>query len=358
VNIGLMEYVELQCLGARVDGDDLGRRGGAGPADAKAFVFGNRTLMVPTVTDPAKHSVYAIKGETDERVLQKDGKFLGSARIVARPKFYSLDTADGVAYSKIALLHGSDCLASTVIQECVRYNDPAKRCRFCAIGLSLDRGATIHTKTPQQLAEVAAAAKALDGARHVTLTSGSTDPPDAGALYLGKCARAIHQACDLPVEIQFEPPRDKAVFAELRRLGVEDVGMHVESFDEAARARFTPGKAASASVDDYFTAFENALTVFGKNRVSTFIICGLGEDEELTKTMCRRAAAMGVYPYLAPLRPMQGTFMAKAKPPEPAYLYRMVTAVGAMLREYGLSSKQSGAGCVRCRACSALQFVE
>lgn len=352
-----MEYVELQCLGARVDGDDLGRRGGAGPADAKAFVFDGRTLMVPTVTGPAKHSVYAIRGEEGERVLQKDGRFLGTARIVTRPKFYGLDTADGVPYFKIALLHGSDCLASTVVQECVRYNDPAKRCRFCAIGLSLERGATIHTKTPQQLAEVAAAAKALDGARHVTLTSGTTEPADDGALYLGRCARAIRQSADLPTEIQFEPPRDKAVFAELRRMGVADVGMHIESFDPAARARYTPGKAA-VSVDDYFAAFEEAVAVFGKNRVSTFVICGLGEDEELTKTMCRRAAAMGVYPYIAPLRPMRDTFMAKAKPPDPAYLYRMVTAVGGMLREYGLSSKHSGAGCVRCRACSALQFVE
>jgi radical SAM protein (TIGR04043 family) len=357
MNIGLMEYIELQCLGARVDGGDLGRRGGAGPADAKAFVFGDRPLMVPTLTGPAKHSAYALKGEDDERVLQKDGRFLGTARAVARPKFYGLDTADGVSYAKIALLHGSDCLASTVVQECARYNEPAKRCRFCAIGLSLARGATIHTKTPQQLAEVAAAAKALDGVRHVTLTSGSSDPPDEGALYLGKCARAIRQSADLPVEIQFEPPRDTAVFAELRRLGVGDVGLHIESFDQAARERFTPGKAA-VSVDDYFAAFDAALAVFGKNRVSTFVICGLGEDEELTKSLCRRAAAMGVYPYLAPLRPMQGTFMAKASPPEPAYLYRVVTAVGAMLREYGLSSKQSGAGCVRCRACSALQFVE
>jgi radical SAM protein (TIGR04043 family) len=357
MTIGLREYIELQCLGARVDGDDLGRRGGAGPADAKAFVFDGQPLMVPTLTGPATCSDYAIKGETGERVLQKDGKFLGTIRILPRPKFYGLDTADGVPYSKIALLHGADCLASTVIQECVRYNDPAKRCRFCAIGLSLERGATIHTKTPQQLAEVAAAAKALDGARHVTLTSGSTDPPDAGALYLGTCARAIRQSADLPVEIQFEPPRDKAVFAELKRLGVADVGMHIESFDQAARERYTPGKSA-VSVDDYFAAFENAVAVFGKNRVSTFVICGLGEDEDLTKAMCRQAAAMGVYPYLAPLRPMQGTFMAKAKPPDPAYLYRMVTAVGAMLREYGLNSRKSGAGCVRCRACSALQFVE
>ena len=56
-----------------------------------------------------------------------------------RPAFYDLTTADGMPYEKIARLHGSDVLATTVVQTCIRY-DEAERCRFCAIEESLASG--------------------------------------------------------------------------------------------------------------------------------------------------------------------------------------------------------------------------
>ena len=76
---------------------------------------------------------------------------------VVRPKFYDLQTDEGVAYDKIAKLHGKNVLATTVVQTCVRY-DESERCRFCAIEASLDAGTTIAVKTPAMLAEVAEAA--------------------------------------------------------------------------------------------------------------------------------------------------------------------------------------------------------
>ena len=36
------------------------------------------------------------------------------------PRFYDLTTPDGVPYSHIATLHGSDVLATTVLQTCIR----------------------------------------------------------------------------------------------------------------------------------------------------------------------------------------------------------------------------------------------
>ena len=229
------------------------------------------------------------------------------------------------------------------------------RCRFCAIGVSLEKGATIHTKTPAQLAEVAAAAKRLDGVAHVTLTSGTTRVPDRGAHYLGECAAAIKRAAGLPVQAQFEPPEDDATFAALRDLGVDDVGLHVESFDERVRARVTPGK-AEISLQAYFRAFEAAVRVFGRGKVSTYVILGLGEDEAITLEGCRRAAELGVYPFVVPLRPLMDTFLAKATPPPADYMQRMYATVGAMLRRYALSSDASSAGCVRCGACSLLKL--
>lgn len=120
------------------------------------------------------------------------------------PKSYSLTTSDGIPYWKIALLH-LDSLASTVIQTCVYWGNE-RQCHFCGIELSLDAGRTIPVKKPRQLAEVAKAARDLDGAVDVTLTTGTTNARDKGAVYLAKCAQAIKQSSGLPVQGQFEPP--------------------------------------------------------------------------------------------------------------------------------------------------------
>jgi radical SAM protein (TIGR04043 family)/putative N-acetyltransferase (TIGR04045 family) len=353
----LADYVVLQSQGVRIDEREAVRRGGAGPADAGTYVIDGRPVMMPALGRSARNSRYALIPEDGMFRLEKDGKPLCRVNPVSRPRFYAGATADGIPYVKIARLHGKDCLASTVVQECVRYNSPETRCRFCAIGASLAHGSTIRTKTPAQLAEVALAAKRLDGVTHVTLTAGTSRSLDDRALYLAECAAAIQGAAGLPVEIQFEPLRDKSLYSRLRSMGVTDVGMHVESFDPAVRRRMTPGK-AEIGLEEYFDAFAEAVAVFGRNKVSTYVILGMGEDETLTLEGCARAAALGVYPVVVPLRPLLDSCLAEAEPVDPEYLGRMYRVMGSILQKNGLSAESSTAGCVRCKACSLLQFTE
>lgn len=353
----IMDLIELQTCGVSGVCDEMGRNGGAGPSGAKTFLFGSTALMIPTLNEAARQSKFTFEKRDGSFVIRKAGKIIDTAKEVSSPRFYDLSTSDGISYKKIARLHGSDCLASTVIQECVRYNDTRLRCRFCGIGLSLESGTTIHTKTPEQLAEVAVAAKEMDGVTHVVLTSGTTNPVGKGVEYLGLCAQAVKQASGLPVQIQFEPPEDPAIYQKLKELGVDDVGIHIESFDPQVRKRCTPGKTA-ISEETYFQAFKDAVTVFGRNRVSTYVILGLGEDEALTLAQCHRAIEIGVYPFVVPLRPVDNTYMARVKPPSTEYLHRMYDTVAKMLKVEEMSADKCGAGCVKCKACSILQLIE
>ena len=91
-----------------------------------------------------------------------------------------MQTADGVPYWKIALLH-LDSIASTVVQKCI-YWGTHEQCGFC--GIELTRGEqTLSVKTPAQLAEVCTAARDYDHAVDVTLTTGSLNRRDRGAIY-------------------------------------------------------------------------------------------------------------------------------------------------------------------------------
>ena len=144
---------ELQALGLG-SGDDAdsappGRRGGAGPSDHRAVSLGAHTLMVPT--GAGKQSPFRLRvlgDDANRALLLRDGQPLAEVEVPTTPRFYALATAEGVPYAKIALLHSRRVLASTVLQSCVRYADPAKACQFCAIGTSLREGPHPGAKKP------------------------------------------------------------------------------------------------------------------------------------------------------------------------------------------------------------------
>jgi radical SAM protein (TIGR04043 family) len=340
--------VDVAILGVRVDAP-VRRSGGAGPSDDGHLLVGGAGAAIPLNPD----SPYVVRdgglwlGETDLDL---------PVRPILRPRFYDLVTADGVPYEKIARLHGSNVLATTVVQTCIRYGE-SDRCRFCTIEESLRAGATIGAKTPAQLAEVAEAAVRLDGIKQMVMTTGTTSGPDRGARVLARSVRAVLAAVPgLPIQVQCEPPADLAWITELKEAGATAIGIHIESLDESVRARWMPGK-ATVPVTAYEAAWDEAVRVFGRNRVSTYLLAGLGEDPDELVDGAARLIARGVYPFVVPYRPMKDSLAGRdgAAGPDPAVVSDITTRVGALLRAAGMSGAEQGAGCAACGACSALQ---
>ncbi|MGQ0670942.1 MAG: MSMEG_0568 family radical SAM protein [Actinomycetota bacterium] len=347
---------ELQSYGVRIEEDGLeGRRGGAGPADAGMIYVDGTPVTFPFISEYVASSPFVLRRDGKGWDLYREDHRLAGAQIPPRPKIYDLETADGIPYWKIALLH-LDSLASTVIQTCVYWGNE-DQCRFCGIEVSLEAGRTIPVKRPEQLAEVAKAAKELDGAADVTLTTGTARSPDKGALYVAKCAKAIKDASGLPVQAQFEPPEDLSGLEAVREMGVDAVGMHVESFDPKVLEWVAPAKARTG-VEGYFRAWERAVELFGRGQVSTYVILGMGEDPNVTVAGCRRAVDMGVYPFVVPLRPVPGSLMEDFLPPPPDYVESMYRQVVPYVVSHGLGSWDVRAGCARCQACSVMGTFE
>jgi radical SAM protein (TIGR04043 family) len=340
--------VDLAVHGVQVDAP-VARTKGAGPSDDGHVVIDGQNATLPR--NPA--SPYAVR---DGRVF-RGGLDLGlSVEPVRRPHFYDLVTADGVSYDKIALLHGRDVLATTVVQTCIRYAEP-DRCRFCSIEESLKAGATIAAKTPAQLAEVAEAAVRLDGIRQMVMTTGTTHAPDRGARPLVRCVRAVlERVPGLPIQVQIEPPRDLGVISELQAAGATSIGIHVESLDDVVRRRWMPGK-STVALAQYEGAWDEAVRVFGRNRVSTYLLIGMGEDPDELVAGAARLIERGVYPFVVPMRPMVGTLAHRdGARPAPAAVVRSVTErVAALLRAAGMTGADQEAGCAACGACSLLQ---
>jgi radical SAM protein (TIGR04043 family)/putative N-acetyltransferase (TIGR04045 family) len=347
---------ELQSLGVRIQERILQRKGGAGPADGGSILIEGIPVNVPVGSTYVMKSPYSVEHRDGHTKLFKDVQELLPVSFIQRPKFYDYETADQVPCSQIALLHGKDCLATSVIQTCIYWNS-TQRCRFCGIELSLDNKQTIKVKTPQQLADVASKAKELDSVSHVVLTTGTDRPPGKELSSLASCAYAIKEAAGLPVHAQFLPPLNQEMLHELKYAGVDTVGIHIESFDSEILSRIAPCK-ASIGLERYEQAWKKAVDLFGPNQVSSFVIVGLGEQPGSVISGCEGLADLGVYPFVVPLRPIPGSLMKDAAPPDPEVMKYIYERVADILREKGLSAARSLAGCVRCGACSALHSFE
>ncbi|WP_051796909.1 MSMEG_0568 family radical SAM protein [Catenuloplanes japonicus] len=263
------------------------------------------------------------------------------------PRFYGLVTADGVPYHRIARLPEPGLVTATVVQTCVRY-DESQRCRFCAIEQA---DGTLRVKRPAQLAEVVRAAVLLDGARAVSLTTGTSSGPDRGARYLARCVRAIRAAIGpaVPIQVTCEPPADLSALGLLREAGTTAIGMNVDTLDDRLRRRWLPGK-AKVPLAQYEAAWEHAVRVFGRNRVSTCLIVGLGDRPEDLIIGAQRLIARGIHPFVVPLRPIPGTLAHRdgLAPPPPDLVALITAVVDGLLAEHQLS----GGACTPRRAAS------
>jgi radical SAM protein (TIGR04043 family) len=352
--VQLQLRTELAVRGLR-GAPPLRRRAGAGPSDDGHWQLrGGCAATLPMAPD----SPFEL--DSGGR-LTRDGVIVEDALLepIERPRFYDLRTADGVAYEQLARLHGSDVLATTVVQTCIRYAAPDTRCRFCTIEESLRSGATTQVKRPAELAEVAAAAVRLDGVRQMVMTTGTSNGPDRGAKHLARCVAAVKAAVPgLPIQVQIEPPLQLDWIDRLHAAGADAVGIHIESLDPDVRARWTPGK-ATVGIEGYEAAWRRAVDVFGSNRVSTYLLVGLGEDPDELVAGAQRLIAMGVYPFVVPYRPLAGSLAhADGVPaPDPGVLTDVTRRVGAALGAAGMRGADQVAGCAACGACSALAQV-
>jgi radical SAM protein (TIGR04043 family) len=269
---------------------------------------------------------------------------------IQRPDYYDKTTSDGIPMKKIALLHGTDCLATTLYQRCVLM-DGGLGCGFCAIESSLTSGATVLRKTPEQLEEVTSEAL-KDGVKHLTITTGTPNLRDHGVGMIAGVVRHLKDRFEIPIHVQVVPSQKEQI-EDLYDAGADTIGLHIESFDKKVLKHVCPGKMRF----DYPEALKNAVNIFGENQVSSFVLGGLGEDKEVMEVGFEELASIGVIPFLVPFRPLPGSKLQDRPPPEPFYMKALYIELADVLKTYDINIKKNLAGCVKCGACSAIDVA-
>ena len=356
----LLNDVQTQGIRIRKDSFDLSvRQGGAGPSDHKAVHLFDTTIMIPVYSQEATTSEFYTTEPTKFGFasLFKGEDFICTVRFIGEPNFYKETTSDGVPFWKIARLHSKNVLATTVLQNCMRYKDKETSCQFCAIGESLKYDTTIAYKKPFQLAEVAKRAVELDGITQFIMTTGTPKSSDRGAKILFESVIAVKEVVDIPIQVQCEPPDDFAWFQKLYDAGASSIGMHLEAVSNRVRNTIMPGK-AEVSLEYYFESFKKAVSVFGKGNVSTYILAGLGDTQEEIMQMSERLVEIGVYPFVVPFVPIRNTPLENHKSPNKEFMHQILDFLAKKLVVANMTSDTLESGCAKCGACSTLKSFE
>ena len=333
----MLDYLtkaELIVLGVRTDLEPL-RRGGGGPIGGIGFRVRGSTVSAPVKQWYVRESPYYIEG----RYLYKLDERIGRVEL-PKADYYSHEV-NGIPAGKIVALDGYDALVSAVSRRCIYWKD--RRCIFCSIQENL-KDAVVE-KTAEMIAEVVKIAYEEDRNRHLTLTTGTLNTTDKGALRLAEVTKRVKEEVDIPVHVQVEPV-DRKYLELLYDAGADTIGIHVETFDETIRPHVIPAK---PSIDEYLRCWKDCVDIFGEWKVSSWLLIGLGESSKSVIEGFNITAEMTVIPFVAPFRPSPSSNLSR---PDPNYVKRIYTEISESGIDINL--KKFSAGCPRCNGCSAI----
>lgn len=349
--------VELQSHGLRIPDTKNIRRGGAGPTGGIYLkILPDREANIPVVGDFLESSPYYLDKINSEYWVFRNDVALAQVELMEGGEFYGHKTSTGIPMERIGLLHCPTTFATTLLQTCDFWEDD-RRCKFCGIELTLKDRSTVGFKNAKSLVETISLAKELDGISNIVFTSGVAPDEEKALRKYAEICSEVKNATGIPIQLQIVPPENISWLQRLKDSGVDALGVHIETFDPDVFKKVTPGK-ARIGFSKYVQTWKEAVNVFGRWQVSTYILVGLGERLETVIEGAAFCANIGVYPFIVPFRPIAGTPMENDKPPDPEIMNYVYTEVAKVLSKYDGGSKSSSAGCVSCGECSALPDFE
>ncbi|MFX0116257.1 MAG: radical SAM protein [Candidatus Hodarchaeota archaeon] len=144
--------------------------------------------------------------------------------------------------------------------------------------------------------------------------------------------RTIHNSAAIPISIS-SLPLSKDEFKALKGAGVQRIGI---ALDAATPELFSEVKGIKAGGPyrwkTHLSALSDAQEVFGKNRVTTHLIIGLGETEKQACEFIQHSIDQGIRVGLFAFTPIPGTRFESKKPPK-LDAYRRIQLARALIHE-------------------------
>jgi hypothetical protein len=321
--------LDLYCRGMRLDDScyiegDGGRqirrtRAGLG-SGLELILPGGLWTNVPVTERFARQSPYVLVRRAGTYVIRRGDDDVAAAQLSPRPPWYEQRTSSGKPMTRVGTLQGT-YLGIYPARVCDYWlRTPEKtNCKFCSVGLNLGVDDATE-KSVDEVLEVVHAARRLSGITYVDFNTGHYD----GETYLDilePYIRRIKKELRLLVGVQTPPHQDLRRYDGLRAMGVNRVSFCFEIFDRDRFRETCPGKHDTYGLDRYLDAIRYCATLGTRGPASEpwvtngEIIAGLEPPESSIRAI-DWLTSVGAIPTVCVFRPLVGTDLADAPPPE------------------------------------------
>jgi biotin synthase-related radical SAM superfamily protein len=247
---------------------------------------------------------------------------------------------EGVAEGEIepVVNHCPGQVYITVSERCI-YN-----CQFCSVPKSKGK-----IKSKDEILAIVKKAKRKGNLHAIALTSGIAVSPDDEIDRVVEIVRAL-VPYGVPVGVAVHPAEGSS--QKLKDAGVTEVKYSVETMDPAIFQRMCRG-GKGHDLAFVLRSLREAVAVFGKNRVSSNIIIGLGETDECVQNGVEYLARMGVIAVLRPvsISPLRKEDLRDAVRPSASRLLKLTRMTREILGKYDLHPEVSKTMCLACTGC-------
>jgi len=231
-------------------------------------------------------------------------------------------------------------------------------CKFCS-SPKLNHAITKNL-TDDKIVKMILKASKEEGFESVALTSAVAHSP---AMTIKRMAGLVTKVRELlpGVPIGVEPYATRPDEIEmLKDAGADEIKLNIESFDRDIFERVCPDR----DYDVILHGINHACEVYGKNKVCSNIIFGLGETDENVLEGTKVLANMGAVATLRALRRSEHNVAALEEvlgPLKPVTAERMLNLAKEQKRifkRYGLSPLRFKTMCHKCLGCDLVPFVD
>lgn len=235
------------------------------------------------------------------------------------------------------------------------HNECRFRCAFCTLPLQP------RPKGPTAARWLSLISGAIAGgkAQAVAITTGIPSSPARASRDIARLVSGLHRRFpDVPIGVEPYTVDVRDLLA-LRKAGARELKLNLQCATPALMERVCPGLDRGGILK----ALEAGVGLFGRGRVCSNIILGLGEKDSGVLASVRELARIGVAVNLRPLRvnalnrgPLRRALGRVPSPVAPARMLRLARAQKKIFGEHGLAPSDFLTMCHRCTACDIEPF--
>jgi biotin synthase-related radical SAM superfamily protein len=208
-------------------------------------------------------------------------------------------------------------------------------CTYCSVP-----GMRGKRKTIEEIVQMVESVR--DRIHAISITSGVLSTVEEEESYVLEVVKRL-SSYNLPLGVSIYPTASTP--DRLRELGVAEVKFNLEAATPELFSQMCPGL-------DYrllWQVLERSVRLFGKNRVFSNVIVGLGETDAELENCIRKLTSLGVIPVLRPLNPVAG--LAGTPRPSAERLKKVFEIHERALAAAGLDTRLAVSMCTNCSGC-------